>query len=256
MRRLVLATWLALAGWRPLESPDPAVEAGNRAYARGDYARALAHYGEAELDVAPMRIEFDRGAALYKLGAAASGPERDKLLEQAEQAFRRAAETPDGVLRSAAYYNLGNTLVQRGREAEAASAYRRALRANPQNGDARHNLELVLRNLGRAPKPPAPAPAASGPKAGSDPESGPRPESGPDPEAGATPAPEPPPPPPPSFAPTPPKEPRGDADRDGRTSESERKLERLERRSHELRRRLLRGDRRGGEDRGRSAKDW
>ena len=49
-RTLALVLLVALGGWEPFRSPNRDVEAGNEAYAKGDYDGALAHYGEASKD--------------------------------------------------------------------------------------------------------------------------------------------------------------------------------------------------------------
>ena len=142
---LLLATggW----GWDVLRAPDPDVEKGNEAFKGGNYREALGHYDAAERRGTDPRIQFDRGAALYKLGDLAKDPaEAAKLMEQAEQAFERAADTGDARLKSDAYQALGNTLYRRERYEEAVDKYRRALRADPQNDAARYNLEMALRH--------------------------------------------------------------------------------------------------------------
>jgi Ca-activated chloride channel homolog len=332
VRSLALAALaLLLGGWDPLERPDPAVVAGNQAFRAGQYAEALRHYRGADAAADRARVEFDVGAALYKLAEGAGGDEAGGLYDQAEQAFRRATESRDGVLRSAAYYNLGNTLYRRGRFEEAAQAYRRAIRANPRNEDARFNLEVTLRKLERE-RPPQqagqgqgqgqdPQPGqGQGQGQGQDPQPGqgqgqgqqgqeqdPQPGQGqgqqgqedsqpgqgqgPDPQPGQGPEPQPgageggqeagqqgqgqqpgqqgqgqsqpgqgQQPQPPEAAPgaqagggQPAEGQAGDA---GTDRESQQKLDRLEERSRELRRRLLRGSGRGGYDRARSTKDW
>jgi Ca-activated chloride channel family protein len=140
-------------GWDVLRAPDPDVEKGNGAFQDGKYAEALGHYDAAEERGADPRIQFDRGAALYKLGEQAKDPaEKAKLMEQAEQAFERAADTEDARLKSDAYQALGNSLYQRQRFEEAVDKYRRALRANPQNDPARYNLEMALRQRQKNPQ--------------------------------------------------------------------------------------------------------
>jgi len=133
-------------GWDVLRAPDPDVEKGNDAFEAGKYGEALDHYQAAEGRGDDPRIQFDRGTALYKLGEAEKDPAaKAKKMEEAEQAFERAADTDDLRLKSDAYQALGNTLYQRQRFEEAVDKYRRALRANPQNDAARYNLEMALR---------------------------------------------------------------------------------------------------------------
>lgn len=149
MKRLGLVLLLVATGgwgWDVLRAPDPDVEKGNDAFEAGKYGEALDHYQAAEGRGDDPRIQFDRGTALYKLGEAEKDPAaKAKKMEEAEQAFERAADTDDLRLKSDAYQALGNTLYQRQRFEEAVDKYRRALRANPQNDAARYNLEMALR---------------------------------------------------------------------------------------------------------------
>ena len=140
-------------GWDILRAPDPDVEKGNEAFQAGNYREALGHYDAAEKRGADPRIQFDRGTALYELGDHAKDPaEMAKLMEEAEQAFERAADTEDSRLKSDAYQALGNTLYRRERYEEAVDKYRRALRADPQNDAARYNLEMALRQRQKDPQ--------------------------------------------------------------------------------------------------------
>jgi Ca-activated chloride channel family protein len=146
-RRIGLAALLLLAGgWDALRAPDPDVDSGNQAFRAGRYDEALGHYRSAEARGGDPRLHFDTGAALYKLGEkSADDADKAPLFQQAEEEFRRAADTDDAALKARAYYNLGNTLYQRRRWEDAIAAYRRALRADPGGDAARHNLEMALR---------------------------------------------------------------------------------------------------------------
>ncbi|MFY0580212.1 tetratricopeptide repeat protein [Cystobacter fuscus] len=83
-------------------------------------------------------VDFNRGDALMKLGR----------YDEAKQAFQGVAEAngrPD--LRQKATYNLGNVHAALGDTREAMKAYRRALTMDPTDAQARHNYEVLLRNL-------------------------------------------------------------------------------------------------------------
>jgi tetratricopeptide (TPR) repeat protein len=177
---------LLLGGWDLLRAPDDDIADGNGRFSAGDYDDALAAYrrararrAAADPDRAHPAIDFDIGAALYKLAeasapdaraqqpahaepgqpgaepdesGAAANPARRLALTQAEEAFRRATRSDDPQLEALAHYNLGNTLYRLDRLDEAVDAYKRALRLDPDNDDARYNLELIQRQ--RQPPPP------------------------------------------------------------------------------------------------------
>lgn len=147
---------LLAGGWEGLRQADPDVEQGNRAYREGRFADALSHYRAAEERGVDSALHFDIGSALYKLGEKANDPsEKARLMQEAEDELRRAADTDDAQLKSSAYFNLGNTLYQREQWEDAIAAYKRALRADSKNDAARNNLEMALRQRQKDdPRPP------------------------------------------------------------------------------------------------------
>ena len=135
-------------GWDLLSSADEDIERGNQLYRDGDYDGALEAYRAAADSSDDPTIQFDIGAALYKLAEGATDSEtRKAALEQAEGAFRKATEARDDKLRGSAHFNLGNTLYQRESYADAVESYKKSLRANPAADDVRYNLELAQRKL-------------------------------------------------------------------------------------------------------------
>ncbi|MFL5321102.1 MAG: tetratricopeptide repeat protein, partial [Myxococcaceae bacterium] len=85
-------------------------------------------------------VELDRGNALYKLGK----------LQDAKDAYQHVTQMDDPALKEQAYYNLGNVNVGLGDEKSAISSFRSALKLDPKDQAARHNLEVLLRKI----KPP------------------------------------------------------------------------------------------------------
>lgn len=159
MRKSLWVLVLLLAGaWDPVQSKNRAVEQGNQKYATGDFAGAEQHYREAREKLpGEAGVHFDLGAALHRKALALpEGPERQAGLDAAEKELRLATDASDPRLRSRAHYNLGNTLVERKKVPDAIQEYRKALKLDARNEDARHNLELALRM-----KPPEPPPQSS-----------------------------------------------------------------------------------------------
>ncbi len=114
------------------------VEAGNRLYDEGRYQEAHARYLEALRQVPGLPLaRFNEGSALYQ----------SQEFERAMEAFLEAAEGADPEWRAGALYNLGNALVRQQQPGPAAEAYKQALRLDPGDVDAKHNLELALRQL-------------------------------------------------------------------------------------------------------------
>jgi len=122
----------------PLERNQPQVAAGLKAYDQGRYDDALREFDAARKELpGSAALEYDRGNALYRLGR----------FDEARSAYQRAAEMAPGELRAKDLYNLGNALAELGQPNDAINAYRRALLLEPKDEAARHNLEVLLRQL-------------------------------------------------------------------------------------------------------------
>ncbi|MGA9523705.1 MAG: tetratricopeptide repeat protein, partial [Myxococcaceae bacterium] len=123
-----------------LEKNHPAIEAGIDAYDDGRFEDALAAFQAVKQELpGDPRVDFNIGNALYKLGR----------YEEAKDAWLRAAENDKGkgALQQKDYYNLGNAFAQLNKKKDAIAAYRKALTLDPSDPLARHNLEVLLRNI-------------------------------------------------------------------------------------------------------------
>jgi tetratricopeptide (TPR) repeat protein len=138
----LLAVFLMAAA--PTAKVEDLLRQGNEAFARKDYAAAVALYSKAEpLASDPGHVAFNKAAALYEQGE----------FRQAERSYRCALEGASEPRLSQARYGLANCLVRQGRELgpkalqEAVNLYDRCLRQENIDpdlaADARHNLELA-----------------------------------------------------------------------------------------------------------------
>ena len=120
------------------------------AYQNGDYDTSMQDYQKAaEAYPARPEVQFDRGDAAYKAGE----------YSEAEEAFRKALETPNLNVQEQSYYNLGNTQYQHGAALlkvdrartidlwkSALHSYESALKLKPAQ-DTQHNYDVVKRKL-------------------------------------------------------------------------------------------------------------
>ena len=122
-----------------------AMTKGKEAYDHKDYAASEMNFRKAA-QIRPDSSEAlnDLGASLYRAGR----------FGEAQQSFERAGAgaRPDSLTLSKAAYQAGNSLYRQKKLPEAAEQYRKALRWNEQDDDARHNLQVVLDQL-RAQQP-------------------------------------------------------------------------------------------------------
>jgi tetratricopeptide (TPR) repeat protein len=114
------------------------VAEGNRLYEEGMFDEAHQMYLEALRDNPESSlIRFNSGNALYQ----------SQDFQRAMEAYRQAIESGDPDLAGAAWYNLGNSLY-RGQQLEPSlEAFKQALRLDPDDVDAKHNLERVLEQM-------------------------------------------------------------------------------------------------------------
>ncbi len=108
---------------------------GNGLYSREDYEGALEAYEQAEvIEPDATAIHFNLGNTLYRLGRYPEAMRELELVMTDEHPRRRAD----------AMYNIGNTFFESGQLDGAIRAYTAALVTNPDDRDAKQNLEFCL----------------------------------------------------------------------------------------------------------------
>jgi Ca-activated chloride channel homolog len=127
------------------------VRAGEKAFQKGDYAKAEQEYRQAAAKSPDKPVlQFNLGAAAYKSGDYAA----------AAQSFAKAMKTDDLRLQQDDYYNLGNAQYRIGQKTEQANtqetiksweqavqSYEAALQLKANDADAKYNRDLVKRKL-------------------------------------------------------------------------------------------------------------
>ncbi len=131
---LVLSFFLIgwIGGWSQV------IKRGNAHYKAEAYDAAFEAYQSAVEDRPEDAISrYNLGTALYQ----------KKRFEKAADEFRQSLDAADLVHRAQGYYNLGNAQAQLNDIEGAIRSYKSALRLNPADLDAKHNLELALERL-------------------------------------------------------------------------------------------------------------
>ena len=130
----VLALCLMACGTTPAEVNN----SGHDPYLSGDYAAALEAYQLAQERSSESGEPFyNSGNVLYRTGE----------YEDSVQDFDESLKHAQGELRSSGFFNRGNALFQQQQYRQAVEAYKEVLRMNPNDQDAKHNLELALNQL-------------------------------------------------------------------------------------------------------------
>jgi Ca-activated chloride channel family protein len=125
------------------------MSSAHRNYDQGNYLAARKEY-ERLLQKKPddPRLHYNAGAAAYKA----------KDFDAATKDFGAALTSPDLKVQQQAYYNFGNALYRQGQRAgepnqqfqswsQAVRSYESALKLDPNDEDAKFNLELVKKKL-------------------------------------------------------------------------------------------------------------
>ena len=130
-----------------------AIEVGNKAFSAEMYDTAMNAYSIAQESM-PERSEptYNTANTLYR-----------------QQRFREAVDLYDQILAGEnmelsekSTFNAGNALYGAGEAEQAIEMYKQALRNNPDDLDAKHNLELALAHLPQPPQPEQPPESSQG----------------------------------------------------------------------------------------------
>ena len=114
------------------------VKEGNKLYSEENYDQALNKFQDALLsDPENEKIQFNVANTRYQ---------KNKY-EEALQDYQKVIGTEDLSLEQNAYFNLGNTLYRMQKLPESILAYKQALKLNPDDMDAKYNLEYVRRKI-------------------------------------------------------------------------------------------------------------
>ncbi len=112
------------------------IKKGNEAYEKKEYDKAITNYQQAaEKSPANSTAQYNLGNAFYK----------NKKTDEAVQAYDNAlSNATSNTNRSNTFYNKGVVLQQNKKLPECIDAYKNALKLNPQDDDARQNLQKAL----------------------------------------------------------------------------------------------------------------
>jgi tetratricopeptide (TPR) repeat protein len=135
----VALPWLCLVtvtGW--IDPIYQLNEEGIRLYERDKFNEAAERFSSIlRLARTPAVAHYNLGESHYRLG------EYDLAIRE----YFRAARSKDRDLRAKAYFNLGNCQYYRGELEKALHYFRKAIKLDPDDEDARVNYEFILNKL-------------------------------------------------------------------------------------------------------------
>jgi Ca-activated chloride channel homolog len=133
-----MALWGTFAPHCIAESPASKNNRGNRLFEKGKFEEAEKEY------LAAQGKDPGRPEILYNLGNSLI---KQKKVKQGAQVLGQAISKGDKTVQEKSWYNTGNALFSADSYKDAVDAYIQALRLNPSDADAKHNLELALLKL-------------------------------------------------------------------------------------------------------------
>lgn len=110
----------------------------SRLYSEGKVDEALSEWRDAQIED-PESSELH-----YNIGNALHGQEK---YEEAFNEYEKSLGSKDAEFQSRTYYNMGNTHYRMGKLKEAIEDYKRCLDLDPDDEDAKYNIEFVRRKI-------------------------------------------------------------------------------------------------------------
>lgn len=131
----------------------------NKAFNNKEYGKAIKLYNEAlEENPTSERAKYNLAVTMLKIADEKGGAGGNnsampdsismKIMNQADSIFRELyATSPDNLIKELSIYNSGNIMFNENQYAISIDQYKKALRLNPNNNNARHNLRLAQLKL-------------------------------------------------------------------------------------------------------------
>ncbi len=119
-------------------SPESLIKKGNTLYKKGKFEDALKYYTKARISM-PIEpaLSYNIGNIHYKKR------EYDKAIE----AFEKAMDSKNKTIKENSYFNMGNCYFLKEDYLKAIENYKKALELDPEDEDAKINLELARKKL-------------------------------------------------------------------------------------------------------------
>jgi len=135
---LIFLFYMSMLGWAWGDSLASKNSEGNKLYKEGRLDEALSKWRDAQIE------SPDSDALHYNIG---SGLHEQKKYEDAFKEYEKSLNSKDSELQRKAYYNTGNTHYRMGKLLEAIEDYKKCLDIDPNDEDAKYNIEFVRKKI-------------------------------------------------------------------------------------------------------------
>jgi len=143
---ILLTVLICCNSYGQSQEVEKVIQSGNEFYKKQQYEQATSEYRKA------IGADSSNATALFNLG---NSLYRKNGRDEAIKAYSNLAiKTVKIDLRSNSYYNKGVVLGKQQKLEESIEAYKNALRQNPDNTEARENLQKALLELKKKNPPP------------------------------------------------------------------------------------------------------
>lgn len=135
---LILLFYVSILGWAFGNSLASKNNEGNKLYKEGKVDEALSKWRDAQIE------NPDSDKLHYNIG---NGLHEQKKYEDAFKEYEKSLSSKNSELQARAYYNMGNTYYRMSKSPEAIESYKKCLEINPDDEDAKYNIEFIKKKL-------------------------------------------------------------------------------------------------------------
>jgi len=135
---LILLFYISILGWGFGDSLASKNNEGNKLYKEGKIDEALSKWQAAQIE------NPDNEKLHYNIG---NGFHGRKKYGDAFNEYEKILDSKNSELKQKAYYNIGNTQYRMNELQEAIKSYEKSLEIDPEDEDAKYNIEFIKKKL-------------------------------------------------------------------------------------------------------------
>lgn len=135
---LISLFYLSAVGWIWQDPVAKKNNEGVKLYNEDKAEEALSKWRDAQIDDPDKKeLHYNIGSALYK----------QEKYEDAFKEYEKSLSSKDTALHAKTYYNMGNSSYRMGRLPEAIEYYKKTLEIDPDDEDAKYNIEFIRKKM-------------------------------------------------------------------------------------------------------------